>query len=78
MMKKFVVPVVCGAILTVCSLAMAADVVVTKNGKKYHAPSCGLIVNKQTTTIDEQQAIDKGLSPCSKCLKSQVKQEVKK
>lgn len=78
MIKKFVVSAVCGAILMACSLAMAADVVVTKNGKKYHAPSCGLIVNKQTTTIDEQQAIDKGLSPCSKCMKAQVKEEVKK
>ncbi len=77
MIKKVVAAGLCGAILMVSSLAMAADVVLTKRGKKYHAPTCGLILNKETTTMDEQQAIAKGLKPCSKCLKGDEKAEVK-
>ncbi len=78
MVKKFVVSGLCAAVLLVSSLAMAADVVVTKHGKKYHAPTCGLVVNKETTTLDEQQATAKGLKPCSKCLKAEEKADVKK
>lgn len=75
MVKKLVAAGLCAAVLLVSSLAMASDVVITKRGKKYHAASCGLVANKQTVTIDEQQAIAKGLKPCGKCLK--VKEEKK-
>ncbi|MCB9771315.1 MAG: hypothetical protein H6754_02025 [Candidatus Omnitrophica bacterium] len=68
MVKKLLVAGLCAAILTISSVAMAGDVVVTKRGKRYHAATCALILSKQTTGMDEQQAIAKGLKPCGKCL----------
>ncbi len=70
MAKKLLVAGLCALMVLVSSLAMAGDVVVTKHGKKYHAATCPLVANKQTSTIDEQQAIMKGLKPCAKCIKS--------
>lgn len=69
MVKKLLVAGLCAAILTISSVAMAGDVAVTKRGKRFHEPTCALILSKQTTSMDERQAIAKGLKPCGKCLK---------
>lgn len=69
MVRKLLVTMLCAAVMLVSSVAFAGDVAVTKRGKKYHAPSCALIQNKQTSIMDEQQAASKGLKPCGKCLK---------
>lgn len=78
MVKKWVVAGLCAAVIMVSSLAIAADVVITKRGKKYHDPLCALIVKKETSTLDEKQAITKGLLPCAKCLKVDDKAGKKK
>ena len=67
LMRKLVLIAVCVAVLSIQSFAMAADVLVTKNGTKYHKETCALIKNRQTTAIDEKAAIEKGLKPCAKC-----------
>ena len=69
MVKKLVAAGLCAAVIMVSSLAMAGDVVVTKRGKKYHDPTCALILKKETITMDEKQAQAKGLKPCAKCFK---------
>ena len=77
MNKKLVTGLLCAAVLVVSSVAFAADVVVTKRGKKYHLATCTLIEGKKTAVMDEQQAIAKGLRPCPRCFKTKdVKQNV--
>jgi len=44
-------------------------VYVTKNGKKYHKETCPFIKNRETISMDEKEAIAKGLKPCGKCFK---------
>ena len=74
MVKKLVAAGLCAAVIMVSSAAMAADVVVTKRGKKYHQPTCALILKKETSTMDEKQAQAKGLTPCAKCFKVEEKE----
>lgn len=70
MVKKLLSAILVAAVLMVSTAAFAGDVVVTKRGKKYHSAACSLIAGKQVTTIDEQQAVAKGLQPCGKCMKA--------
>ncbi len=77
MNKKLVTGLLCAAVLVVSSVAFAADVVVTKRGKKFHLATCTLIQGKTTSVMDEQQAIAKGLKPCPRCFKTKdMKQSV--
>ena len=71
-MKRFVGIVVFVFVVALSSQAFAADVYVTKNGKKFHAEGCSLIKSKQTVKIDEAQAVKEGLLPCGKCHKSKM------
>ena len=75
MVKKLLSAVLVAAVLMFSTAAFAGDVVVTKRGKKFHSTSCGLLNGKQTSVMDEQQAVAKGLQPCGKCLKA--KEETK-
>ncbi len=70
MIKKLLSLLLCVCSVLIVSLAFAADVVVTKRGKKYHLPTCSLVVGKKTSTMDEQQALAKALKPCDKCIKT--------
>ena len=54
---------------------MAGDVFVTKEGKKYHEQTCSLIKNKSTTTLEENEAVEKGLKPCTRCFKDKAKED---
>ena len=67
--KKLLSILLCAAIVMVSSAAFAADVAVTKRGKKYHLAACALIQGKKTAVMDEQQAIMRALRPCPKCFK---------
>ena len=72
MVKKLIAGFVLAAVLMVSTVALAGDVVATKRGKKYHSTTCGLVANKEKSTMDEQQAVAKGLQPCDKCLKGKA------
>jgi len=72
MFKKFVL-VILGVTLLFASTVFA-DVYITKQGGKYHSENCPLIANKETQKITEQDAMAKGLTPCSRCIgKEQIK-----
>jgi hypothetical protein len=75
MVKKVLAGVVLAAVLMVSTVALAGDVVATKRGKKYHSATCGLVASKEKNTMDEQQAIAKGLQPCEKCMKGKSPKE---
>lgn len=44
----------------------AASVYITRSGSKYHRADCSF-VRKGATAISLQDAVDKGLTPCSRC-----------
>ena len=54
-------------LLTTATFALAADVYITANGKKYHKENCRFIKNWETTKVEEKDAIAKGLAKCGKC-----------
>ena len=39
----------------------------TKRGKKYHKEGCPFIRNRETISMSESEAIEKGLKPCARC-----------
>ena len=41
----------------------------TKRGKKYHLKSCPFVRERETTSMSEKEARDKGLAPCGRCIK---------
>lgn len=59
------------AVMTNATLAQAADVYATKNGKKYHKADCEFIKDRNPGKVDEADAIKKGLKRCSACFKDQ-------
>lgn len=71
MTKKFIFTIL--GITLLMSSTVFADVFITKQGGKYHLENCPLIANKETQKITEQDAMAKGLTPCSRCIgKEQV------
>ncbi len=78
MVKKLIVIALFVVFITSTSLAFAESVLITKNGKKYHKATCQLVKNKETTQIDDAEAIKQGYIPCAKCYKTApVKQDKK-
>jgi hypothetical protein len=65
--KKLTTLVLCLVFLATATAAFAADVYVTKRGKKYHTEFCRLIQSKDVQKISEEDAKTKGLAPCRKC-----------
>ena len=65
------------AFLTTTTAVFAGEVVVTKNGKKYHKASCTLVKNKEVEKTDENEAIKNGYKPCKKCFKDEKQTEKK-
>lgn len=54
------------------SIAKKETVVyVTLRGKKYHKETCPFIMNRETISMEEKDAIEKGLKPCGKCFKDE-------
>ncbi len=40
----------------------------TKRGKKYHEADCRFIRNRETTSMNIEEAEAKGLAPCGRCI----------
>lgn len=67
-MKKIMMFVLTAALLANTALASAQDVLVTKNGKKYHtSQTCRWVKGRETTSFDEKAAMEKGYKPCGRC-----------
>jgi hypothetical protein len=66
-MKKTILGLCVLAIMTNATFASAADVFITRNGKKYHKPDCEFIKDRSPVKIDEAEAVKKGLKPCGAC-----------
>ncbi|MBU0468250.1 MAG: hypothetical protein KKD07_02810 [Candidatus Omnitrophica bacterium] len=72
MVRKLIVLTLLVALTATSSIAFAADVYVTKNGKKYHDKECLLIKNKEATAKSKEDAIETGYTPCRRCFKEDV------
>ncbi|MCD4728879.1 MAG: hypothetical protein K8R46_14570 [Pirellulales bacterium] len=72
MLKRMMMMGLVAMMLAGTTMAYAADVYVTKHGKKYHQADCPIIRNKDVTEMTEKEAKDKGLEPCAKCLKKKA------
>ncbi len=74
--------IICGLVLLGQIMAQhlyAAEVYVTKNGKKYHKADCEFIKDRSTIKMDDSEAIKKGLKPCGACFKdNQITQNKQK
>lgn len=72
MMKRVLTVVLIGCFMLTAAVAFAEDVFATKRGKKYHKETCQTIQNSETSAMDKQAAVEKGLTPCSRCYKEDV------
>ncbi len=75
MIRKWIVFSVLMSLFALTTQAYADQVFATKNGTKYHKESCPLIKNKGAEKIDKAQAMAKGLEPCKKCFKEDIKDD---
>ena len=69
MVRKLAMAMAVMMCMTTATLALAEDVYVTKNGKKYHTEICRLIQNKSPHKVSMDEALKKGLTPCKLCSK---------
>ncbi|MDP2654714.1 MAG: hypothetical protein Q8Q08_11885 [Candidatus Omnitrophota bacterium] len=67
-MKKVMLMAAVLIFQAVAGPVFAADVYVTKQGKKYHSAACPFLKNKETSAIPEEKAVERKMKPCSKCL----------
>ena len=67
MHKRCIAAFVCLIIFLTPIALFAEDVFITQQGTKYHTQDCPFIANKQTEKISKDEAVLKGLAPCSKC-----------
>ncbi len=58
--------------LCIASNVMAEQVVMSSRGKKYHKPTCKLMLNKEVKTMEKEEALEKNISPCRRCYKEDV------
>ena len=72
MLRKLALSVLAVLFLSMTTFAFAADVYITAKGKKYHKEICRFIKNRETTKIDDADAVKQGLVPCQKCFKEDV------
>jgi len=73
MFKKLMIISMLAIFLSATGYAAAEDVYITPNGTKYHKEDCRLIRNKdKMASIDKQDAIEKGYTPCKRCFKEDV------
>ena len=72
MVRKMIAAGLCVVFLSVATIVFAQDVYATKNGKKYHKAECPLVSNKDPQPLKLEEALEKGLTPCSKCYKEEL------
>jgi len=72
MTKKIILIGLTLCLLSMTTVAFAADVYVTKRGKKYHKEDCVFLRNKEVKKIDKDEAIKKHMTPCKKCFKEDI------
>ena len=72
MLKRMLMMSLVAMMLAGTTMAYAADVYVTKHGKKYHKADCPLIRNKDVTEMTEKKAKKEGFEPCAKCMKKKA------
>jgi hypothetical protein len=78
-MRKLMVLILGAALLANTAVAFAQGVFVTKNGKKYHSEeTCRWVKGKETASLDEKTAVEKGYKPCGRCSKAHDKTNGKK
>lgn len=78
-MRKLMVFILSAALLANAAVVFAQDVFVTKNGKKYHSEqTCRWVKGRESTTLDEKAAVEKGYKPCGRCAKENGKTNGKK
>lgn len=63
-MKRLIT--ICFLLLTFSVLQYAQAVYITKSGTKYHSGGCSYL-KSSSIQIDLKSALDKGLTPCSRC-----------
>ena len=78
MMRKLMLMGLFLTFLTMATAVFADEVVVTKNGKKYHKATCLLVKNKQDEKMDREKAIQSGYEPCKKCFKEETQADNQK
>ncbi len=65
MMKKLIVVMTFGMILTMATQVFAEEVYMTKHGKKYHKATCRLVKGKKNIRVlEKKESIEKGYTPC--------------
>ena len=72
-MKRLISIVMVALLLSTASIAVAADVHVTKNGKKYHTQECRWVKGRETVKMLDEDAVKKGYKPCGRCMKKEEK-----
>lgn len=77
MLRKIILTGLMVAVLSAASVALAEDVYITANGKKYHKEVCRFTKNREVTKVDDKDAIAKGLEKCNKCFSDQLSKSVK-
>ena len=75
MFRKMFVLGLCVLFLSASTLAFAADVYVTPNGKKYHKADCRFVKNREVQKLDKDEAIAQGHKPCGRCFKEDLSLE---
>jgi len=79
MIKKFVIFTMLGIFLTMTTGVFAEEVFMTQRGKKYHKEICRLVKNKENTnSLEKEEAMEAGYTPCKRCFKEDVKVEENK
>jgi len=54
------------------TLAYAGNFFVTRHGKRFHQSNCPLLKDKRVKKISENSAEEKGIDPCSICLRTKA------
>ena len=72
MIKRIMVMSLAVMLLAGPKLAHAGNFFVIKHGKKIHKADCPLIKDRKVREVTKKEAEDKGLEPCSKCLRARA------
>jgi len=73
-MKKWLVVLLCSAMVASSSLSFAMDVYVTSKGKKYHTADCRWVQDRDVKKLGDADAVKAGYAPCSCIEKMSEKQ----
>lgn len=70
-MRTFIFGLLSAVMMMTSTMAYAETVYATKNGKRYHQAECSLISKKSPVAVSMEEAVARGLTPCSKCFKQE-------